>query len=120
MVQVLEINVEQRFAKIICCASYHDVLVDFDVSSRFHFFSVKPLVSPGPAAEEAQSRVEPVYETLEGWQDTTAGARSWAKLPAQAIKYVKYLEELIECPVVLLSTSPEREDTILMKDPFED
>ncbi len=73
-----------------------------------------------PAAEEAQSRVEPVYETLEGWQDTTAGARSWAKLPAQAIKYVKYLEELIECPVALLSTSPEREDTILMKDPFED
>jgi adenylosuccinate synthase len=73
-----------------------------------------------PAAEEAQARVEPVYETLEGWQDTTAGARSWAKLPAQAIKYVKYLEELIECPVALLSTSPEREDTILMKDPFED
>ncbi len=73
-----------------------------------------------PAAEEAQARVEPVYERLEGWQDTTAGARSWAKLPAQAIKYVKYLEELIECPVALLSTSPEREDTILMKDPFED
>ncbi len=73
-----------------------------------------------PAAEEAQARVEPVYETLEGWQDTTAGARSWAKLPAQAIKYVKYLEELIECPVALLSTSPEREDTILMRDPFED
>ena len=73
-----------------------------------------------PAAEEAQARVEPVYETLEGWQNTTAGARSWAKLPAQAIKYVKYLEELIECPVALLSTSPEREDTILMRDPFED
>ncbi|MBI2718183.1 MAG: adenylosuccinate synthase [Rhizobiales bacterium] len=73
-----------------------------------------------PAAEEAQKRVEPIYESFEGWQGTTAGARSWAKLPAQAIKYVKYLEELIECPVALLSTSPEREDTILMKDPFED
>ncbi len=73
-----------------------------------------------PAAEEAQGRVEPIYESLEGWSDTTAGARSWARLPAQAIKYVRYLEELIECPVALLSTSPEREDTILMRDPFED
>jgi adenylosuccinate synthase len=73
-----------------------------------------------PAAEEAQKRVEPIYESFEGWKDTTAGARSWAQLPAQAIKYVKYLEELIECPVALLSTSPEREDTILMRDPFED
>jgi adenylosuccinate synthase len=73
-----------------------------------------------PAAEEAQRRVEPVYESFEGWQETTAGARSWAQLPAQAIKYVRYLEELIECPVTLLSTSPERDDTILMKDPFED
>jgi adenylosuccinate synthase len=73
-----------------------------------------------PAAEEAQKRVVPVYESFEGWKGTTAGARSWAQLPAQAIKYVKYLEELIECPVALLSTSPERDDTILMKDPFED
>jgi len=73
-----------------------------------------------PAAEEAQKRVEPYYESFEGWEGTTAGARRWAQLPAQAIKYVKYLEELIECPVALLSTSPEREDTILMKDPFED
>jgi adenylosuccinate synthase len=73
-----------------------------------------------PAAEEAQKLVEPIYETIEGWQGTTAGARSWAQLPAQAIKYVKYLEELIECPVALLSTSPERDDTILMRDPFED
>jgi adenylosuccinate synthase len=73
-----------------------------------------------PAAEEAQKRVVPIYESFEGWKDTTAGARSWAQLPAQAIKYVKYLEELIECPVALLSTSPERDDTILMKDPFED
>jgi adenylosuccinate synthase len=73
-----------------------------------------------PAAEEAQKHVTPVYERFEGWQESTAGARSWAALPAQAIKYVKYLEELIECPVALLSTSPERDDTILMKDPFED
>jgi adenylosuccinate synthase len=73
-----------------------------------------------PDSEEAQRRVEPIYETFEGWQGTTAGARSWAQLPAQAIKYVKYLEELIACPVALLSTSPEREDTILMTDPFAD
>jgi adenylosuccinate synthase len=73
-----------------------------------------------PAAEEAQARIEPIYETLEGWRESTAGARSWSELPAQAIKYVKYLEELIECPVALLSTSPERDDTILMTDPFTD
>ncbi len=73
-----------------------------------------------PAAEEAQRRVAPIYESFEGWEGTTAGARRWAQLPAQAIKYVKYLEELIECPVALLSTSPERDDTILMRDPFED
>ena len=72
-----------------------------------------------PAAEDAQRRVEPVYESFEGWQGTTAGARSWNDLPGQAVKYVRYLEELIECPVALLSTSPERQDTILMRDPFE-
>jgi adenylosuccinate synthase len=73
-----------------------------------------------PAGQNQQARVKPVYETLDGWNASTAGARSWAQLPAQAIKYVKRIEELIECPVTLLSTSPEREDTILMKDPFED
>jgi len=72
-----------------------------------------------PASEHAQARVEPVYETIEGWQDATAGARSWADLPAQAIKYVRWIEELIGCPVALLSTSPEREDTILVQNPFE-
>jgi adenylosuccinate synthase len=77
-------------------------------------------ISHFPTAEEAQAHVEPIYETFEGWKVSTAGARSWAQLPAQAIKYVRYLEELIECPVALLSTSPERDDTILMKDPFED
>jgi adenylosuccinate synthase len=73
-----------------------------------------------PAAEDQQARVEPIYESFEGWKGTTAGARSWSGLPAQAVKYVRYLEELIECPVAMLSTSPEREDTILMKDPFAD
>jgi adenylosuccinate synthase len=72
-----------------------------------------------PASEHAQSRVEPVYETAEGWPGITAKARSWAELPAQAIKYVRRIEELIGCPVALLSTSPEREDTILMQNPFE-
>ncbi|GBR53715.1 adenylosuccinate synthetase [Neokomagataea thailandica NBRC 106555] len=73
-----------------------------------------------PSAPGAQARVRPVYETMPGWRETTAGARSWAELPAQAIKYVRRIEELIEAPVTLLSTSPERDDTILMRDPFED
>ena len=73
-----------------------------------------------PAAQGAQARVEPIYEVLEGWKASTEGARSWAVLPAQAIKYVKRLEELIEAPVTMLSTSPKREDTILMQDPFTD
>ena len=73
-----------------------------------------------PANAAMQARIEPIYETLEGWPGTTFGARSWADLPAQAVKYVRYVEELIECPVALLSTSPERDDTILMRDPFED
>jgi len=73
-----------------------------------------------PAGQNAQARVKPVYEAFEGWTQSTRGARSWAELPAQAVKYVRTIEELIECPVTLLSTSPEREDTILMRDPFED
>ena len=72
-----------------------------------------------PASEHAQAEVEPIYETVEGWQAETARARSWAQLPAQAIKYVRRIEELVGCPVALLSTSPEREDTILMQNPFE-
>ncbi len=72
-----------------------------------------------PAGELAQARVEPVYETIGGWKEPTARARSWAQLPAQAIKYVRRIEELVGCPVALLSTSPEREDTILMTNPFE-
>jgi adenylosuccinate synthase len=72
-----------------------------------------------PASQGAQGRVEPIYEEIEGWSGTTAGARSWADLPAQAIKYVRRIEELIGAPVALLSTSPERDDTILMRDPFQ-
>jgi adenylosuccinate synthase len=73
-----------------------------------------------PAGQNAQSRIEPIWETFEGWSQSTRGARKWADLPAQAVKYVRHIEELIECPVTLLSTSPERDDTILMKDPFQD
>jgi adenylosuccinate synthase len=78
------------------------------------------LISRFPASQAAQARVEPVYETIEGWSGTTANARSWADLPAQAIKYVRRIEELIEAPVALLSTSPERDDTILVHNPFRD
>lgn len=73
-----------------------------------------------PTAADRQARVVPVYEEMEGWKETTAGARSWADLPGAAIKYVRRIEELIQCPVALLSTSPEREDTILVTDPFAD
>jgi adenylosuccinate synthase len=73
-----------------------------------------------PPHPQDQARVEPVYEVIEGWSGSTAGARSWAELPAQAIKYIRRVEELIRCPVALVSTSPEREDTILVRDPFVD
>ena len=73
-----------------------------------------------PAGMTAQAALEPVYETAEGWHESTRGARSWADLPATAIKYIVRLEELIGAPVALLSTSPEREDTVLVRDPFAD
>ena len=73
-----------------------------------------------PTAADQQARCTPVYEEIEGWSESTEGARSWADLPAQAIKYVRRIEELIDCPVALVSTSPEREDTILVTDPFAD
>jgi adenylosuccinate synthase len=73
-----------------------------------------------PAHAADQAAVEPIYEEMPGWQETTAGARSWADLPAQAIKYISRVQELIETPVALVSTSPEREDTILVRDPFAD
>lgn len=73
-----------------------------------------------PTAADEQARCKPIYEEIEGWSESTEGARSWAELPAAAIKYVRRIEELIECPVALLSTSPERDDTILVTDPFAD
>ncbi|MDX5358554.1 MAG: adenylosuccinate synthase [Rhodobacterales bacterium] len=73
-----------------------------------------------PTAANLQARVKPIYEELEGWSESTAGARSWADLPGAAVKYVRRIEELIQCPVALLSTSPERDDTILVTDPFSD
>lgn len=73
-----------------------------------------------PTAANLQARVTPIYEEMEGWTQSTAGARSWADLPGAAIKYVRRIEELIQCPVALLSTSPERDDTILVTDPFAD
>jgi adenylosuccinate synthase len=73
---------------------------------------------PSHAADQAA--VEPIYETMEGWKESTAGARSFADLPANAVKYIQRVQELIETPVALVSTSPERDDTILMRDPFMD
>jgi len=72
-----------------------------------------------PASATTQARLEPVYERIEGWKASTHGARSWAQLPAAAVKYVRRIEELIGCPVAVLSTSPEREDTILVLNPFQ-
>lgn len=77
------------------------------------------LIDRFPAGSAEQARVEPVYEEIEGWKDSTMGARSWAELPSQAVKYIKRLEELTSIPVASVSTSPEREDTILVRDPFE-
>jgi adenylosuccinate synthase len=71
-----------------------------------------------PAGMDLQAGLTPIYEELPGWSQSTAGCRSWAELPAEAIKYIRRVEELIECPIALLSTSPERDDTILVKDPF--
>jgi len=73
-----------------------------------------------PAASAQQAAVTPIYESLEGWSESTRGARSWAELPATAIKYIRRIEDLIGAPVALLSTSPERDDTILVRDPFVD
>ncbi len=73
-----------------------------------------------PADRSAQAQAHPIYETLPGWKASTARARSWAGLPAEAVKYVRRIEELIETPIALVSTSPEREDVILMHDPFRE
>ena len=73
-----------------------------------------------PSSSEEQARIKPVFEKFDGWDNSTFGARLWNDLPAEAIKYVKRIEELTCIPVSLLSTSPERDDTILVKDPFDD
>ena len=98
-----------------------DVLDGFDESKSCTSYMLdgEP-ISWLPADAAAQARIVPVFETLQGWHETSFGARSWADLPANAVRYVRYIEELIGAPVTLLSTSPEREDTILVKDPFED
>ncbi len=98
-----------------------DILDGFDeIKICTHYHLDGAVVDRLPASQAAQARVVPVYETIEGWKGTTSGARSWADLPAQAIKYVRRVEELIGAPVALLSTSPERDDTILVHNPFQD
>ena len=98
-----------------------DVLDGFDILKICTAYSLNgQTLHHLPAGMAAQAGVEPIYEELDGWQDSTAGARSFADLPAEAVKYVKRLEELVEAPVALLSTSPARDDTILVTDPFAD
>ncbi|MDJ0684722.1 MAG: adenylosuccinate synthase [Alphaproteobacteria bacterium] len=99
-----KLDVLDGFARLKICIGY-------DIDGRRYDYL--------PAAAGLQARAEPVYEEMEGWSESTQGARRWADLPAQAIKYVRRVEELIETPVALLSTSPEREDTILVHDPFD-
>ncbi|ACK49976.1 Adenylosuccinate synthase [Methylocella silvestris BL2] len=104
-IALTKLDILDGFEEIKVCVGY---LLDGERINRF------------PASQAAQARVTPIYETMEGWAGTTAGARSWAELPAQAIKYVRRIEELIEAPVALLSTSPQRADTILVHNPFRD
>jgi len=102
-VALTKLDVLDGFKTIKVCVAY-----DLDGKRLDHL----------PAGKEAQAKVTPIYEELQGWEGSTAGARSWADLPAEAVKYVRRIEELIECPIALVSTSPEREDVILMQDPF--
>jgi adenylosuccinate synthase len=98
-----------------------DILDGFDeIKICTHYTLDGRRIERLPASQAAQARVQPVYESFPGWKESTSGARSWAHLPAQAIKYVRRVEELIEAPVALLSTSPERADTILVHNPFQD
>ncbi|MGD9539477.1 MAG: adenylosuccinate synthase [Methylocystis sp.] len=98
-----------------------DILDGFDeIKICTHYTLDGKRIERLPASQAAQARVQPVYESFPGWKESTSGARSWAHLPAQAIKYVRRIEELIEAPVALLSTSPERADTILVHNPFQD
>ena len=104
-IALTKLDVLDGFDRIEVCVAY-----DLDGTRLDHF----------PAGQAAQQRAVPVYETMAGWSGTTAGARSWVDLPAQAIKYVRRVEELSGAPVTMLSTSPERDDTILVNNPFED
>ena len=104
-IAMTKLDVLDGFKEIKVCVGY---MLDGERLNRF------------PAGQNAQARVQPVWETFEGWTQSTRGARKWSDLPAQAVKYVRQVEELIECPITLLSTSPERDDTILMRDPFAD
>ena len=98
-----------------------DILDGFDeIKICTHYMLDDKRIERLPASQAAQSRVQPIYERFPGWKESTSGARSWAHLPAQAIKYVRRIEELIGAPVALLSTSPERADTILVHNPFQD
>jgi adenylosuccinate synthase len=104
-IALTKLDVLDGFAEVKFCTAYRRGGVSYD-----HL----------PAGASAQAEIEPVYETAEGWQESTRGARSWAQLPATAIKYIRRLEELIGAPVALLSTSPDRDDTVLVRDPFAD
>lgn len=104
-ISLTKLDVLDGFEKLKICVGY-----DLD-GTRLDYL---------PTAADQQARCTPIYEEMDGWSESTEGARSWADLPANAIKYVRRVEELIECPVALLSTSPEREDTILVTDPFQD
>ena len=102
---ITKLDVLDAFAELKVCTSY-----DLD-GARIERF---------PSSMSDQAAVKPNFETLPGWESSTHGARSWADLPANAIKYIRRLEELIDAPVALLSTSPQRDDTILVRDPFAD
>jgi len=98
-----------------------DVLDGFDVVKICTGYRLRgEEIDYFPAHAADQALVEPIFEEIEGWHESTAGARSWADLPGAAIKYIRRIEELIRCPVALVSTSPERDDTILVRDPFAD
>ncbi|MDC0432681.1 adenylosuccinate synthase [bacterium] len=104
-IALTKLDVLDGFDELRVCDSYE---LDGEVLDYF------------PSGTRQQAAVKPIYRTLEGWSESTRGARSWSELPGNAIKYIRQIEELIEAPVALLSTSPEREDTILVKDPFTD
>src|SRR5262249_3142404 len=104
-IALTKLDVLDGFAEVKFCTAYRRGGANYD-----HL----------PAGTSAQAEIEPVYQTPEGWPASTRRARSWAQLPATAIKYIRRLEELIGAPVALLSTSPDRDDTVLVRDPFAD